>query len=68
MHLYAGLETHGDPLSWDYHDDFANVGTLIPLNYDSGLEYYVTFNPATRIYIEEPSLSTTAIPSGTLVR
>lgn len=68
LYLYTGLQTDADPLTWDYHDDFTNVATLIPLTYDSGLGYYVaTFNPATRNYLEEPMLNTTTIPSGTEV-
>ncbi len=68
LYLYTGLQTDADPLTWDYHDDFTNVSTLIPLTYDSSLGYYVaTFNPATRNYIEEPMLNTTTIPSSTEV-
>ena len=68
LYLYTGLQTDADPLTWDYHDDFTNVSTLIPLTYDSSLGYYVaTFNPATRNYIEEPMLNTTIIPSSTEV-
>ncbi|MCB0398971.1 MAG: T9SS type A sorting domain-containing protein [Winogradskyella sp.] len=68
LYLYTGLQTDADPLTWDYHDDFSNVSTMIPLTYDSGLGYYVaTFNPATRTYLEEPMLNTTTIPSGTEV-
>ena len=68
LYLYTGLQTDADPLTWDFHDDFSNVGTLIPLTFDSGLGYYVaTFNPATRTYLEEPLLNTTTVPSGTEV-
>ncbi|WP_426429474.1 T9SS type A sorting domain-containing protein [Winogradskyella sp. HB-48] len=68
LYLYTGLQIDADPLTWDYHDDFSDVSTMIPLTYDSGLGYYVaTFNPATRNYLEEPMLNTTTIPSGTEV-
>lgn len=68
LFLYTGLDTDSDPLTWDYHDDFTNSSTLIPLTYDVSLGYYVaTFNPATRSYLEEPSLNTVTIPSGTPV-
>jgi len=68
LYLYTGLQTDSDPLTWDYHDDFSNVSTMIPLTYDSVLGYYVaTFNPATRNYLEEPLLNTTTIPSSTEV-
>lgn len=68
LFLYTGLDTDSDPLTWDYHDDFANSSTLIPLTFDVGLGYYVaTLNPATRTYLEEPSLNTVNIPSGTVV-
>ena len=68
LFLYTGLQTDADPLTWDYHDDFSNSSTLIPLTYDASLGYYVaTFNPATRTYLEEPSLNTVNIPSGTTV-
>lgn len=68
LFLYTGLDTDADPLTWDYHDDFTNSSTLIPLTYDANLGYYVaTFNPATRSYLEEPSLNTVTIPSGTTV-
>ncbi|WP_439153113.1 T9SS type A sorting domain-containing protein [Winogradskyella sp.] len=68
LYLYTGLQTDADPLTWDYHDDFADVATLIPLTFDSNLGYYVaTFNPAIRTYLEEPNLNTTTIPVGTTV-
>lgn len=68
LYLYTGLQTDADPLTWDYHDDFTDTATMIPLTYDSMLGYYVaTFNPATRSYLEEPMLNTTTIPSGTEV-
>jgi Secretion system C-terminal sorting domain len=68
LYLYTGLQTDADPLTWDYHDDFTNVATLIPLTFDSNLGYYVaTFNPATRTYLEEPNLNTTTIPNGLFV-
>ena len=68
LFLYTGLDTDTDPLTWDYHDDFTNSSTLIPLTYDANLGYYLaTFNPATRSYLEEPSLNTVTIPSGTTV-
>ena len=65
LYLYTGLQTDADPMTWDYHDDFSDVSTMIPLTYDNGLGYYVaTFNPATRSYLEEPMLKTTTIPDG----
>lgn len=68
LYIYTGLQTDADPLTWDYHDDFSDVSTLIPLTYDAVLGYYVAiFNPATRTYLEEPMLNTTTIPSGTEV-
>ncbi len=68
LYLYTGLQTDSDPVTWDYHDDFTDVSTMIPLTFDSNLGYYVaTFNPATRSYLEEPMLNTTTIPSGTEV-
>lgn len=68
LYLYAGLQTDADPLTWDYHDDFTDVGTLIPLTFDANLGYYIaTFNPGTRTYLEEPNLNTTTIPEGTMV-
>ncbi|WP_111685531.1 T9SS type A sorting domain-containing protein [Winogradskyella tangerina] len=68
LYLYTGLQTDADPMTWDYHDDFSDVSTMIPLTFDSGLGYYVaTFNPATRTYLEEPNLNTTTIPNGTEV-
>lgn len=68
LFLYTGLQTDEDPTTWDYHDDFSDISTMIPLTYDASLGYYVaTFNPATRSYIEEPSLNVVTIPSGTEV-
>ncbi len=68
LYLYSGLQTDSDPLTWNFHDDFTNIATAIPLNYDAVLGYYVaTFNPATRSYVEEPMLNTTTIPQGTEV-
>jgi hypothetical protein len=68
LYLYTGLQTDADALTWDYHDDFTNVATMIPLTYDNTLGYYTaTFNPATRSYLEEPMLNTTTISNGTEV-
>ena len=68
LYLYTGLQTDTDPMTWDYHDDFSDVSTMIPLTFDVNLGYYVaTFNPATRTYLEEPMLNATTIPSGTEV-
>ncbi|BAO74816.1 hypothetical protein WPG_0586 [Winogradskyella sp. PG-2] len=68
LYLYTGLQTDVDPLTWDYHDDFTDVNTMIPLTYDAILGYYVaTFNPATRTYLEEPMLNSTTITQGTEV-
>lgn len=68
LFLYTGLDIDSEPLTWDYHDDFTNSSTLIPLTYDVSLGYYVaTFNPATRTYLEESSLNTVTLPSGTFV-
>ncbi|MBO6606185.1 T9SS type A sorting domain-containing protein [Psychroserpens sp.] len=71
LYLYTGLQTDADPLTWDYNDGeftLANLGQMIPLNFDGGLGYYVaTFNPATRSYIEELTQNLTTIPDGTEV-
>lgn len=71
LYLYTGLQTDADPLTWDYNDGeftLANLGQMIPLNFDGGLGYYVaTFNPATRSYIEELTQTLTTIPNGTEV-
>jgi len=68
LYLYTGLKTDADSLTWDYHDDFTDVNTMIPLTYDNVLGYYVaTFNPATRTYLEEPMLNSTTIAQGTEV-
>lgn len=68
LYIYSGLETDGDAMTWDYHDDWANTATLIPLTYDNTLGYYVaTFNPATRSYVEESTMNTVTIPQGTQV-
>ncbi|WP_296384640.1 T9SS type A sorting domain-containing protein [Winogradskyella sp.] len=68
LYLYSGLQTDSDPMTWNYHDDFTNVASLIPLTYDGVLGYYVaSFNPATRSYLEEPMLNTTTVPNGTTV-
>ena len=31
LYLYTGLQTDADPMTWDYHDDFTNVATMILL-------------------------------------
>lgn len=71
LYLYTGLQTDADPLTWDYNDGeftLANLGQMIPLNFDGGLGYYVaTFNPAARSYIEELTQTLTTIPNGTEV-
>lgn len=68
LFLYTGLHTDSDASTWNYHDDFGDISTFVPLTYDSDLGYYVaTFNPATRSYLEEPLLNTTTLPSNITV-
>lgn len=60
--LYTGLETDGNATTWDFHDDFANVSTMIPLTYNASLGYYTaTLNIATHTYLKEPTLIPTTI-------
>ncbi|MFD2915974.1 T9SS type A sorting domain-containing protein [Psychroserpens luteus] len=71
LYLYTGLQTDTDPLTWDYNDGeflVSNLGQMIPLTYDNTLGYYIaTFNPKTRTYFEEATLSMTTIPENTEV-
>ncbi|WP_438962333.1 hypothetical protein [Nonlabens sp.] len=66
--LYTGLETDGVTATWDFHDDFADISTLVPFNYDNTLGYYIAqIDVAGRTYVEEPNLNITTIPAGTQV-
>lgn len=68
LYLYTGLETDGNAVTWDYHDDWTNLATSIPLTYNAGLGYYVaTLNIATRNYLKEPALTYGPIDMGTYV-
>lgn len=68
LYLYTGLQTDGDPNTWDYNDGefvISNLGQMIPLTFDNALGYYVaTFNPKTRAYFEEATQMVTNIPIG----
>lgn len=68
LYLYTGLETDGVSNTWDYHDTWTDLATLIPLTYNSSLGYYVaTFNIGTRVYTQDSSNIQMQIPSGTYV-
>lgn len=66
--LYTGLDTDSDPLTWDYHDDIADVATMIPFNYDNTINAYIAqIDVAGRMYQEEPSLNMVNLPAGLMV-
>ncbi len=68
LYLYTGLETDGVANTWDYHDNWTDVGTMIPLTWNATANAYLaTFNIATRSYINESTQVTGQIPSGTTV-
>lgn len=68
LYLYTGLETDGNATTWDYHDDWSNLATHIPLTYNASLGYYVaTVNIGNRSYLKEPALTFGPIDAGTFV-
>ncbi len=68
LYLYTGLETDGVASTWDYHDNWTDVNTMIPLTWNATANAYVaTFDIATRSYINESTQVTGQIPAGTTV-
>jgi len=68
LYLYTGFETDGVTTTWDYHDTWADVGTLIPLTWSSTANAYVaTFDISSRTYTQESTNTVMTIPSGTTI-
>lgn len=68
LYLYTGLETDGVASTWDFHDTWTDLNTLIPLTWDSSANAYVaTFDIGARTYFSEATQTNTTIPSGTTV-
>jgi len=68
LYLYTGLNTDTDATTWEYHDDWNNVASLIPLTWNSTANAYVAnFNLATRTYTHESTQTQVTIPNGTSV-
>lgn len=68
LYLYTGLETDGVASTWDYHDTWTDLATLIPLTWNTTANAYVaTFDIGGRSYTEETSNTLMTIPSGTNV-
>lgn len=65
LYLYTGIESDGNAATWDYHDDWTDISTQIPLTYNATLGYYVaTVDPATHPYIEEITQNVVNLPNG----
>lgn len=65
LYLYTGLETDGVVTTWDYHDTWGNLGSLVPLTWNSTANAYVaTFNIGARSYTQDSSGILMSLPSG----
>lgn len=68
LYLYTGLETDGVASTWDYHDTWTDINSLIPLTWNATANAYVAnFDIATRTYFSEFTQSNGSIPAGTTV-
>jgi hypothetical protein len=68
LYLYTGLDTDGDPATWEYHDNWNDLATLVPLTWNATANAYIaTVNIGTRNYIQESSGTSMALPSGITV-
>lgn len=68
LYLYTGLETDGVASTWDYHDTWSDINSLIPLTWNATANAYVAnFDIATRTYFSEFTQSNGSIPNGTTV-
>lgn len=68
LYLYTGLETDGVTTTWDYHDTWNNLSSLVPLTWNSSANAYVaTFDIGARNYTQDSSGTLMTIPSGTSV-
>lgn len=68
LYLYTGLNTDDVLDTWEFHDDWNTVSSLIPLTWNSTANAYVaTFNLATRNYTQESTQTVTTLPTGTNV-
>lgn len=68
LYLYTGLETDGVAATWDYHDTWSNLSSLVPLTWNSTANAYVaTFDIGARSYTQDSSGILMTIPNGTSV-
>lgn len=68
LYLYTGLETDGVASTWEYHDKWTDLSTLVPLTWNATAQAYVaTVNIKTRSYIQESSQTSMTLPNGTTV-
>ncbi|SCY82177.1 T9SS type A sorting domain-containing protein [Flavobacterium caeni] len=65
LYLYTGLETDGTADTWDYHDKWSDLDTLIPLNYNvSTNSYEGAFSIGPRSYVNSVTQETVMLPDG----
>lgn len=68
LYLYTGLETDGNASTWDYHDTWSDVNSMVPLTYNAvNSRYEATVNIGTHNYFSEPTQSVGQLPQGTFV-
>jgi len=68
LYLYTGFETDGITTTWDYHDTWADLSTLVPLTWsDTANAYVATLDLISRNYFSEFTLTNGLIPSGTII-
>jgi len=68
LFLYTGLETDGTEDTWEYHDTWEDINSLVPLTWNPEVNSYVaTIDIGGRNYFNEFTQTVTPIESGTTV-
>jgi hypothetical protein len=67
IYLYTGLETNGVTGTWEYHDTWGDVSTLIPLTLNSSGFYVGSADIGNRNYFSELTQTVVPAPAGTTV-
>ncbi len=68
LYLYTGLETDGIPDTWDFHDQWSDVNSLIPLVFNSSSNRFEgSFTIGTRSYVNSSTQEIQLLPEGTCI-
>lgn len=68
LYLYTGLETDNVIGTWEFHDNWIDTNTLIPMVWDAGANAFIgSFHIGGRLYMDNTNGLFVNVPFGTIV-